>query len=595
LAVAAAWALWIVAAQAFLWTPLLRRLINAHTPSVHVEYRFAWSILPGFVHVSGLVITAQDRHIQWRLGIDSARASIAVGQLAAKIFHATRVRADGVTLAVRRRLVEREARGANLVGLPAIEGFPAVPLQAVGPEDEIPDWRYHLFSVWLENVEGKGVRQLWIDRFRLEGDMQVAGALYLKPMRQVLIAPAELALTGSTLTFSGGRVADGLEGKLHLQLGPLDPREAWPERFFHSLDTDARLRGHVDDLIESRGIGEAALALSLKAGRVQQGSAFDLSLAGVSGEDLRAAQVDAHLRADPGVRARLAVRDARGAGSALASAQVHARGDPPDLGDPRLPSFLSIDLGGGRIADARALAKRLGAGGKIERGHGTFAAHLEGPPRRMTGWARAALAGVRGRARDVEVDGNARVHAVVRALDLLRGADLSGTRIEVSGARLVGADIDPQWWAHVQLPRAHLRFETLAFDADLTAQCRDARPILGLYGHLKDLPGFVQGLFAMEGLAVHGSAAGGPGWFALRDLVARGDGASIEAALRSDARGERGAALLDVHGISLALDLNGGHSSLHPFGPGDFFAQRKAELDASARKARGRRGPTLRR
>ncbi|HET9752055.1 MAG TPA: hypothetical protein VFP52_03815, partial [Myxococcales bacterium] len=205
MAVAAAWALWIVAAQAFLWTPLLRALINAHAPAVHVEYRFAWSVFPGAVQVRGLVITAQDRHMQWRLGIDSARASIAVGQLAAKIFHVTRVRADGITFALRHRLVEREARGANLVGLPAIEGLPAVPLQQVGPEDEIPDWRYRLFSVWLENVEGTGVRQVWIDRFRLEGAMQVAGAFYLKPIRQVLIAPAELVVAGSTLDFSGGR------------------------------------------------------------------------------------------------------------------------------------------------------------------------------------------------------------------------------------------------------------------------------------------------------------------------------------------------------------------------------------------------------
>ncbi|HET7784458.1 MAG TPA: hypothetical protein VFL36_00675 [Myxococcales bacterium] len=594
MAVAAAWALWIVAAQAFLWTPLLRSLINAHTPAVHVEYRSAWSIFPGTVQVRGLVITAQDRHMQWRLGIDSARASIAMGQLASKIFHATRVRAQGVTFAMRHRLVEREARGANLVGLPAIEGFPAVPLQQVGPEDEIPDWRYHLFSIWLENVEGKGVRQVWIDRFRLEGQMEVAGAFYLKPMRQVLIAPAELALAGSALTFSGGAVANGIEGKLRLRLGPLDPREAWPERFFHALGLEARLRGHLDDLVEARGSGEVALVLGLEAGRVLQGSAFDLSLADLAYRDLRAAQVEAHLRAGPALQARLSLRDARGAGAALASAQVEAQASPPDLADPALPSFLSVDLGGGRIADARALARRLGAGGKIERGHGTFAAHLEGPPRRMTGWARASLAGLRGRARDVDVDGDARIDAVVRALDLEGEADLSGTRIEVSGARLAGADIDPQWWAHIQLPRAHLRFERLAFDADLTAQCRDARPILGLYGHLKDLPGFVQGLFAMEGLAVRGSAAGGPGWFALRDLVAKGDGASIEAALRSDARGQRGAALLDVRGISLALDLNGGHSSLHPFGPGDFFAQRKAELDAVA-PARGRRGPVPRR
>jgi hypothetical protein len=594
-AVAAAWALWIVAVQVFLWTPLLRHLINSQWPSVHVEYRFAWSVFPSAVHVRGLVITAQDDHLQWRLGIDEARVRFAVGQLPARIFHVTRVRADGVTFALRQRLVERDAKGANLVGLPRIEGYPAVPLQQVGPEDETPDSRYRLFSVWLENVQGENVRQIWIDRFRLEGKMQVAGAFYLKPMRQVLIAPAELALSGSTLTYSGGRVAEALEGKLRVQLDPLDPRELTPERFFRALGVEARLRGQVDDLVDARGSGEAALALSLAAGRVRQGSAFDLSLANVSADEVRAAHMEAHLRADPGLQATLAIRDARAGGTVLASAELKAKGEQPDLGQPRLPSFVSVDLGGGRIADARALAGWLGAGGKVEQGHGTFAAHLEGPPERMAGWANASLEELRVRARDVDVDGNATVDATVRALDLRRGADLSGTRIEVSGARLVGDDIDPDWWARVQLPRARLRFQGAAFDVDLTAKCRDARPILGLYGHLEDLPGIVQGLFSMDGLAVHGSAAGGRGWFALRDLVAKGDGASVEAALRSDAQGQRGAALLDVHGISLALDLNGGGSSLHPFGPGDFFARRKAELDASAPVARGRRGPAPRR
>lgn len=591
LAVAAAWALWIVAAQAFLWTPLLRSLINARSPTVHVEYRFAWSVFPGIVHVSGLVITAQDRHLQWRLGIDDARSSIAVGQLAARLFHVTRVRARGITFALRHRLVEREATGPNLKGLPAIEGFAPVPLQTIGPEDEIPDWRYRLFSVWLENVQGEEVRQVWIDRYRLEGAMKVAGAFYLKPIRQVLIAPAELTLAGSTLTFSGGRVAERIEGKLSLQLGPVDPRHAGPDRFFRVLDVDARLRAHLDDLIEARGSGDAALALALKSGRVDGDSALDVSLKDVSADDLRAAGVEAHLRADPDLEARLMVREASGKGTSLASAQLRARGGTPNFVQPQLPSFISLDLAGGRIADARALAHRFLPAAKVEKGHGSFAAHLEGPPERMAGWARASIAGLRMRARDVDVDGDARVDALVRTLDLRRGADLSGTRIEVSGARLVGADIDPEWWAHILLPRARLRFEKVAFDADLTARCRDARPILGLYGHLKNLPGIVQGLFSMDGLAVRGSAAGGPGWFALRDLVARGDGASVEAALRSDAQGQRGAALLNVHGISLALDLDGGGSSLHPFGPGDFFAQRKAELDASAPVARGRRGP----
>jgi len=230
----------------------------------------------------------------------------------------------------------------------------------------------------------------------------------------------------------------------------------------------------------------------------------------------------------------------------------------------------------------------------VQGGSGTFAAHVEGPPESMAGRARARLSGLRVQARGLLVQGDAQVDAAVSALDPFRGADLTGTRVRIDEARVAGEQIAPAWWGRAVLSRARWRFDGRFFEAELAAHCRDARPIVGLYAHLADLPGVVKGLFAMDGLSLHGTAAAGRGWYALRDLVARGDGASVEAALRSDAGRQRGAALLTVHGISVALDLDGG-SSLHLFGPGDFFAQRKAELDALPRAPMGRRGQAPRR
>ena len=60
------WALYCVAAQALLWTPLLRKLINAQGPTVHLEYAFAWSVWPG---IPAPEIVAHD----W--AIESIRAS----------------------------------------------------------------------------------------------------------------------------------------------------------------------------------------------------------------------------------------------------------------------------------------------------------------------------------------------------------------------------------------------------------------------------------------------------------------------------------------------------------------------------------------
>jgi hypothetical protein len=197
-------------------------------------------------------------------------------------------------------------------------------------------------------------------------------------------------------------------------------------------------------------------------------------------------------------------------------------------------------------------------------------------------------------ARGVQVRGDADVDARIANLDFRRGAGLSGTRVSVDRGRLAGGDEEtaPGWWGRATLRRARIRFDTLRLDADLEARCRDARPIVGLYSHLADLPGIVKGLFTMNGLAVRGSAHAGRGWVSLPEVMAEGDGASIRATLRQDAGSQRGAALLTVSGISVALDLDGGGSSLHLFGPGDFFAERQREVRAMPLV---RRPPRLRR
>jgi hypothetical protein len=95
----------------------------------------------------------------------------------------------------------------------------------------------------------------------------------------------------------------------------------------------------------------------------------------------------------------------------------------------------------------------------------------------------------------------------------------------------------------------------------------------------------------MDGLSVRGSAHAGRGWITVPEVSAEGNGASVSATLRHDGQGQVGAALLTVHGITFALDLDGG-SSLHLFGPGGFFADRQREVRAMPM---GRRAPPLRR
>ena len=115
------YAVWLAAVHLFLWTPLLRHLIEGKRDNIHVEYHFAWSLWPGTVHGTGLVIVVQDHVQQFRLAIDEVTATIALTQLPRRIFHVEKVRAKGITYAMRRRLGPGEITPDALNGLPLID------------------------------------------------------------------------------------------------------------------------------------------------------------------------------------------------------------------------------------------------------------------------------------------------------------------------------------------------------------------------------------------------------------------------------------------------------------------------------------------
>ena len=621
IAVGAAWALYLVAAQAFLWTPLLRKVVNAESPTIHLEYRSAWSAWPGRVHATGVRLTSQDRAVQWQLDVERADASIAVWELPRRLFHATRIDAAGVTFALRRRVPKPQLTPGSADGLPPIAGFGPLPIAEEGPDDDLPDWRYRLFSVWLENVTANGVRSIWVDRLRLQGAAQVLGAFYLKPIRRVLIAPAELRGESLVLSDGGSRVAEELRTSLTMSLGPFDPRGATRATIAATLDVSARGAGRlagVGFLSRATGIplrggeGPLTFAIAVRRGQVKPGTSIAVEARNAIAEK---GDLLARLRTVAGsfdvpetgpsllrIEARDGVFGRPGAeGGRVGLARMAFHGQALDLGDPDLGAA-TIDVRAGRIADAGALVGALGVAG-VEGGHGAFALHLAGPRSRLSGWMRGSLAGGVARLDGMAIRADVGLDASVRDFDPFRGGDLSGTRVRVDDGRVVyrggGEDAAPGWWARIIATHARLRIapsaqpgreqptpvevsRRAAFDADIVAQCRDARPLVGLFVRRSDLPGFVSGLFSMDRLSVRGSAALGDRLVALRDLVADGDGASIRATYLASGGRKQGAALLTVRGLPIGIGVGDGSGGVHLFGPGDWFTEQQARLQAQA-------------
>jgi hypothetical protein len=591
-----AWGLWLVAANALLCTPLLRAIVNANRPTIQLDYRFAWSVWPCVAHVRGLEMISQDRAVQWRLSIERASTTIAVWQLPAKAFHATTVRASGVQFALRRRIPKPEITPERLEGLPLIAGFDRVPVAEEGPDEEIPDWFYRLFTVWLENVDARDVREIWVDQIRIAGAARLAGSFYLKPIRRVLLDPGVLGLDGAALEFAAQNVATDLRGELLVRLHPFDPRGLTFPALARAADVDSELTGRLSDLEFlsrllplSGGEGPIRAAVHVQAGQILPGTAIaaDLrdAIARPGGVPVRVGRVAVSFEARPpsSARAALDLSSIRaGEAASIASVRVGFEGDAPDLAQFRPPRAAHVVVEGGRVIDARAAAAlaHIPESVRVAKGHGDFAVALDGPLDAMRGMARFALSELQLEVSDTHVAAEVEVRAVVRSFDPARGGDLDGTQIDVSRARIVNPggeeDTAPEWWAHLTLPRAALRER--AIDAELAGRCRDARPIVGLYVRRSQLPGFLSGLFAMDDLAVRGSALVTRESIALRDVSAIGDGASIRGAYRADSSGKRGAALLEAHGITVGVSLGDAGSSLHVGAASDWFADAEAKL-----------------
>jgi hypothetical protein len=573
------YALWLVVIHGFLWTPLLRRLINEHQQTIHIDYHYAWSVWPGRVHVNGLVLTAQDHFQQFRLAIDELDTTVVLHQLPARKFHAERVRARGITFAMRRRLSPDELTEDALRGLPLIDGMPPFPLMEVSAEDEMPDSRYTMFSVWLEDIRGDDIRVLWFDKLRLEGKSQVSGAFYLKPAREVYIAPARLHVEPSSLHLDGDAIAEAVHGELELRVGPLDPRHMKPEKFARAATLTTDLRGHLQGLefIGAKGgAGEIHAEARVNDGKFAPGNRIQIELGETALPPLKTQTLSVLVEEK---RAFIELQKLSAPGATLGLARAELFGGAPDLGALQLPKSLSLDLVNGKIDDAGKLTAKLPKAMQLLGGRGTFSAHLEGPASKGAGFFKLSLAELAVDARNETFHADLALDARINSFDFKNGANLSDTTIDLQNG---GIKRDPQarlWWGHIKLPRAQLRFQSAeVLDADLVADCRDARPIIGLYARSSSLPGSAKKLFTMDGLHVWGSAAAGKGWVVLRDLHASGDGAELRAVYRHEKAGDQGAAWLKVGIIPLALGVGQNGGGLHILHPGDFFTEKKAAL-----------------
>jgi hypothetical protein len=240
-------ALLVLATNVVLKKPqFVRGWVSENPESTLLAYDDAGSDFPGRVWVKGFLLRSRDENTEWIARIDDARLTVSLFELVKKRFHAEHVRGGGLSFRLRRRLPPKEISPAVVQRQPPIEGFPSPP-RAESPEATRPEdpttWR-----VAIDDLAVDGLRELWIEGFRFEGQGRVSGAFALHPTIDAQVGPSKLELASGELRFGRDPIASPIEGTIECAIPAFRTHEYPGNEIFKIVDGRAKVTGAVASL-----------------------------------------------------------------------------------------------------------------------------------------------------------------------------------------------------------------------------------------------------------------------------------------------------------------------------------------------------------
>gem|GEM_PF-1325556 len=217
------------------------------TDSIKLDFASAWSWWPGSVHARRAVVRMQDRNVQFVMRVANADVTLSLPDLLRHTLHATRVRADGVSVRFRHRIAPQSANAPFVAALPALEGFDDPPLIEAGPPTPpLTEAEYNLWTVHLDDVDAK-VTELWVHTIRFEGSARASGSFRLRPAKRLWVNPAALELEAGTLTTGPHTIMSDVHGEVTCTVDPFDVEPIVGMGMFPFISAKVALSGRVPD------------------------------------------------------------------------------------------------------------------------------------------------------------------------------------------------------------------------------------------------------------------------------------------------------------------------------------------------------------
>ncbi len=506
-------ALYLVAANTWLRSESFARLVAAPHRKTRISAHRLFTPFPGLWRAEGLELRGQTPRLDWWLHADRASGRISLSALLARRLEIDGAQGHGIEFRLARRV--EVPHSAELAA-----ALPTLPVIEVVPRPGPPRRR---FEVHASDLRLTGIREIWLDAFRLTGGLSARGGFRVQLGETAEVLASSLEVEGGEVRVGERLAASGLQGRLEASIEPYRYREERGWALVPHLDGEARLEGGLADLsildpwlsgvewlLLRGGDGPFRLAAGLDAGEVRPGGSLELMrrpldvrvlgyhATGVGtlnwtvppeapGTVLAAHLPSFSLRREGETDSYLAGRDL-----AIELATADRRLD----GQLRVGG-VRVDFPAGEVADLRTynvlLPARLGLeilGGKAE-----VAARFESPDgRRGTGSLRLSAPRARIGFERLRFAGDLEIETVLSSADLAaRRFGLDGTTLRLAGVTVEGASRPTRgWWGSftvehgVAAPRA-----SPSLEAGVKVRLRDSGPLIDVLTTRRSWPDFV--------------------------------------------------------------------------------------------------------
>jgi hypothetical protein len=521
--------------NAVLVTGLLATVIN-HFTHAHprVEWRRAWSLVPGRVHVRDLKLRQEEASgTSWQLALDEVTVNLSLLALLKRTLQSDSVDVRGLSVQVRSALQETD------------EGKPRRP----PPADP---WK-----LLLHGIRVREVHEVVLKPIRLTGITAASGNLELEPGYRVSVRDARVQLGPGELAYDEAPIANIERGSGEFSL---ETQRQGPD---NGLDLITGLTGgrlqftathpslHELSQLTSRrtgvslkgGAGKLEVDLHVKDGRLAKGTQLRGSaeplLLSVGPLRLKApwrfySDVYTHANGTErwGLKLTLGpVRMEGGAGPVLETPEVLLLlgSEAPRL--DQLPSDARLEL---------------------------HAKHLQAT------WGGARLKG------HVSVEANARKLSFQRGKVALHGSQVQLKEVSVR----TGKNEERNWEGTLTFPEATLALSPPSAQGRFSGSFSNAAPFVALLTYQGALPGVLSPLLTANNLGLSGEVSLGEKGFKVSKLLANGQGLELRGTAESTGDSPHAVLLVKMGLISVGVETGSGTTHVQVLNASSWYQQK---------------------